>query len=124
MEPAFIVWSCKQRRGRGVKVTIVVFADGSWAMEVPNQQMRYGETFGTEMGEVRWDKMAEGLAARGYMQKICSAGAVIGYGRGNCRASAGVRTNKPGCKHVSTARNADAIWGSLSGAGKLRRQRA
>ena len=50
----------------GVKVTIVVFAEGSWTMEVPNEQLLYGRTFGTEMGTVRWDRVAEGLGATGY----------------------------------------------------------
>jgi acetolactate synthase-1/2/3 large subunit len=50
----------------GVKVTVVVFAEGSWSMEVPNEQMLYGRTFGTEMGTVRWDKVAEGLGCVGF----------------------------------------------------------
>jgi acetolactate synthase-1/2/3 large subunit len=48
------------------KVTVVVFSEGSWTMEVPNEQMRYGKTFGTEMGPIRWDKMAEGLGCAGF----------------------------------------------------------
>lgn len=50
----------------GAKITVVVFADSSWSMEVPNQRMLYGRTFGTEMGKVRWDKVAEGLGAAGF----------------------------------------------------------
>ncbi|MFI4974534.1 MAG: thiamine pyrophosphate-binding protein [Caulobacterales bacterium] len=50
----------------GAKVTVVVFAEGSWSMEVPNEQMLYGRTFGTEMGTVRWDKVAEGLGCAGF----------------------------------------------------------
>lgn len=50
----------------GLKIIAIVFADGSWTMEVPNQKMRYGRTFGTEMGTVRWDKVAEGLGCKGY----------------------------------------------------------
>jgi acetolactate synthase-1/2/3 large subunit len=49
----------------GVKITVVVFAEGSWSMEVPNEQMLYGRTFGTEMGPIRWDKVAEGLGCTG-----------------------------------------------------------
>jgi acetolactate synthase I/II/III large subunit len=49
----------------GVKLTVVVFAEGSWSMEVPNEQMLYGRTFGTEMGEIRWDRLAEGLGCAG-----------------------------------------------------------
>ena len=43
------------------KVTVIVFAEGSWSMEVPNEQMLYGKNFGTEMGTVRWDVVAQGL---------------------------------------------------------------
>ncbi len=50
----------------GLKVTVVVFAEGSWTMEEPNQLMRFGRTFGTEMGTVRWDLAAEGLGCDGF----------------------------------------------------------
>jgi len=49
----------------GAKITVVVFAEGSWSMEVPNEQMLYGRTFGTEMGTVRWDVVARGLGCEG-----------------------------------------------------------
>jgi acetolactate synthase-1/2/3 large subunit len=49
----------------GAKITTVVFAEGSWSMEVPNEQMLYGRTFGTEMGPVRWDLVAQGLGCEG-----------------------------------------------------------
>jgi acetolactate synthase-1/2/3 large subunit len=49
----------------GVNVTFVVMADGQWTMEVPNEMARWGKTFGTTMGDVRWDKVAEGLGAHG-----------------------------------------------------------
>jgi len=48
----------------GVKVTTIVFAEGSWTMEEPNERMLYGRTFGTAMGEVRWDTLAEGLGCQ------------------------------------------------------------
>lgn len=48
------------------KVTVVVFSEGSWTMEVPNEQVRYGRTFGTEMGPIRWDKIAEGVGGSGF----------------------------------------------------------
>jgi acetolactate synthase I/II/III large subunit len=44
----------------------VVFAEGAWTMEEPSQLLQYGRTFGTEMGEVRWDKVAEGLGCQGF----------------------------------------------------------
>jgi acetolactate synthase-1/2/3 large subunit len=49
----------------GVKITTIVFAEGSWTMEEPNERMLYGRTFGTEQGTVRWDRVAEGLGCHG-----------------------------------------------------------
>ena len=48
-----------------LKITFVVMAEGEWTMEVPNEQARWGKTFGTSMGEIRWDKVAEGLGGHG-----------------------------------------------------------
>jgi acetolactate synthase-1/2/3 large subunit len=45
-------------------ITTIVFAEGSWTMEEPNERMLYGKTFGTAMGDVRWDTVAEGLGCR------------------------------------------------------------
>ncbi|MFI5396843.1 MAG: thiamine pyrophosphate-binding protein [Candidatus Binatia bacterium] len=54
-----------------VKITTVVFAEGSWTMEEPNERMLYGRTFGTEQGTVRWDRVAEGLGCHGeYAERI------------------------------------------------------
>lgn len=50
----------------GLAFTTVVFAEGSWTMEVPNERLLFGQTFGTEMGEVRWDEVARGLGCRGH----------------------------------------------------------
>jgi acetolactate synthase-1/2/3 large subunit len=50
----------------GVKVVTVVMAEGSWTMEEPNERALYGRTFGTAMGTVRWDKVAEGLGCAGF----------------------------------------------------------
>jgi acetolactate synthase-1/2/3 large subunit len=50
----------------GIAITTVVCADGSWTMEVPNEMARYGRTFGTETGEIRWDRVAEGLGCVGF----------------------------------------------------------
>lgn len=49
-----------------VKVTTIVFAEGSWTMEEPNELMRFGRTFGTDMGTVRWDLAAGGLGCDGF----------------------------------------------------------
>jgi acetolactate synthase-1/2/3 large subunit len=50
----------------GLKVRVVVFAEGSWTMEEPNERRLWGKTFGTEMGTVRWDKVAEGLGCKSF----------------------------------------------------------
>jgi len=49
----------------GLAVTTIVCAEGSWTMEEPNERQLYGRTFGTEMGTVRWDRVAEGLGCEG-----------------------------------------------------------
>jgi acetolactate synthase-1/2/3 large subunit len=49
----------------GLKITFVVMAEAEWTMEIPNEMTHWGKTFGTAMGEVRWDKVAEGLGCRG-----------------------------------------------------------
>lgn len=55
----------------GVKITTIVFAEGSWTMEEPNERMLYGRTFGTEQGAVRWDRVAEGLGCHGeYVERL------------------------------------------------------
>lgn len=55
----------------GAKVTVVVMAEGQWTMEIPNEMGRWGKTFCTGMGEVRWDKVAEGLGCHGeYVDSI------------------------------------------------------
>ncbi len=54
-----------------LRITVVVFAEGAWTMEEPNQLRLYGRTFGTRMGTVRWDKVAEGLGCHGqYVERI------------------------------------------------------
>lgn len=55
----------------GLKLTVIVMADGQWAMEIPNEMARWGKTFGVGMGEVRWNRVAEGLGAHGeYVEAI------------------------------------------------------
>jgi len=49
----------------GLALTTVVCAEGAWTMEEPNQRLRWGRTFGTAMGTVRWDRVAEGLGCDG-----------------------------------------------------------
>ena len=50
----------------GIKVTVVVFSDGQWSMERINATERWGRTFGTAMGPIRWEVVAEGLGCRGF----------------------------------------------------------
>jgi len=50
----------------GLDMTTVVFAEGSWTMEEPNERLRYGRTFGTAMGTVRWDVVGQGLGCAGF----------------------------------------------------------
>jgi thiamine pyrophosphate-dependent acetolactate synthase large subunit-like protein len=51
----------------GLALVTVVCAEGAWTMEEPNERMLYGRTFGTEMGRVRWDRVAEGLGCVGLL---------------------------------------------------------
>lgn len=72
----FMEMQCAAREG--VKVTTIVFAEGSWTMEEPNERLLYGRTFGTAMGTVRWDRVAEGLGcAAWYVDKIEGVGAAL-----------------------------------------------
>jgi len=64
------------------KITTVVFADGSWSMEEPNELARYGKTFGCKTGIVRWDKIAEGLGCRGeYVERAEDIGPALARAR-------------------------------------------
>jgi acetolactate synthase-1/2/3 large subunit len=80
----------------GAKLTVVVFAEGSWSMEVPNEQMLYGKTFGTEMGEVRWDKLAEGLGCTGiFVDSMAALDEALATARdAPCTALVCVRTDR------------------------------
>ncbi len=52
-------------------ITTIVFAEGSWTMEEPNELALYGTTFGTAQGEIRWDLVAQGLGCHGeYVDEI------------------------------------------------------
>jgi acetolactate synthase-1/2/3 large subunit len=50
----------------GLQVRTIVFAEGSWTMEEPNERRLWGKTFGTAMGTVRWDRVAEGLGCTAF----------------------------------------------------------
>jgi acetolactate synthase-1/2/3 large subunit len=67
----------------GLGITFVVMAESEWTMEIPNEMARWGRTFGTSMGEVRWDKVAEGLGAHGeYVDSIEALPAALLRARG------------------------------------------
>jgi acetolactate synthase I/II/III large subunit len=52
-------------------ITTIVFAEGSWTMEEPNELALYGKTYGTAQGEIRWDLVAQGLGCHGqYVDRI------------------------------------------------------
>jgi len=67
-----------------LKLTTVVFAEGSWTMEEPSELAVYGRTFGTEMGTVRWDKVGEGLGCHGeYVERLADLGPALERARAN-----------------------------------------
>lgn len=80
----------------GAKITVIVFAEGSWSMEVPNEQALYGRTFGTEMGVVRWDKVAEGLGCAGFYVESAATleGALSAAGAASIPSLVCVRTDR------------------------------
>jgi acetolactate synthase-1/2/3 large subunit len=52
-------------------MTTIVFAEGTWTMEEPNELALYGRTFGTAQGEIRWDLIAEGVGCHGeYVEQL------------------------------------------------------
>ncbi len=52
-------------------ITTIIFAEGSWTMEEPNELALYGKTFGTAQGEIRWDLVAQGLGCHNeYVDRI------------------------------------------------------
>jgi acetolactate synthase-1/2/3 large subunit len=46
-------------------ITTIVFAEGTWTMEEPNELEHFGRTFGTRQGDIRWDLVAQGLGCHG-----------------------------------------------------------
>lgn len=62
----------------GIKVTVVVMAEGEWSMSRLNQLARWGRTFKTAMGEVRWDRVAEGLGCHDeYVESMSDLGPAL-----------------------------------------------
>ncbi|MCC6868086.1 MAG: thiamine pyrophosphate-binding protein [Burkholderiales bacterium] len=61
----FNVMELETAAREGVKVTVVVLAEGEWSMEILNPTLRWGKTFGTTMSKVDWARVAEGLGCHG-----------------------------------------------------------
>src|SRR5690606_250183 len=80
----------------GIKGTVVVMAEGEWTMEMPSETERWGTAFGTAMGEVRWDLVAQGLGCHGeYVQPLADLPAALVRARDHERpALVCVRTDK------------------------------
>lgn len=57
----FNIMEMQSAAREGLNITTIVFAEGAWTMEEPNELNFYGKTFGTKQGEIRWDKVGEGL---------------------------------------------------------------
>jgi acetolactate synthase-1/2/3 large subunit len=67
----FNIMEMQSAAREGLAVTTVVFAEGSWTMEEPNELDLYGTTFGTAQGEIRWDLVATGLGCHSeYVERI------------------------------------------------------
>jgi len=80
-------------------VTFVVMAESEWTMEIPNEMSRWGTTFGTATGEVRWDKVAEGLGCHAeYVDAIDALPGALA----RCKAHRG-----PGLVCVRTSKEAN-----------------
>jgi acetolactate synthase-1/2/3 large subunit len=79
-----------------LKITFVVMAESEWTMEIPNEMARWGKTFGTSMGEVRWDKVADGLGCHGeYVDSLEALPAALTRAKGGAGpALVCVRTSK------------------------------
>jgi acetolactate synthase-1/2/3 large subunit len=80
----------------GLQITFVVMAESEWTMEIPNELARWGRTFGTGMGEVRWDRLAEGLGCHGeFVDSLDAMPAALARARGRAGpALVCVRTSK------------------------------
>ncbi len=67
----FNVMEMQSAAREGLAITTIVFAEGSWTMEEPNELDLYGRTFGTAQGTIRWDLVGQGLGCRSaYVERI------------------------------------------------------
>jgi acetolactate synthase-1/2/3 large subunit len=67
----FNIMEMQSAARENLAITTIVFAEGSWTMEEPNELELYGKTFGTAQGEIRWDLVAQGLGCHSeYVDRI------------------------------------------------------
>jgi acetolactate synthase-1/2/3 large subunit len=67
----FNIMEMQSAARENLAITTIVFAEGSWTMEEPNELALYGKTFGTAQGEIRWDLVAQGLGCHSeYVERI------------------------------------------------------
>ncbi len=67
----FNIMEMQSAAREGLALTTIVFAEGSWTMEEPNELDLYGRTFGTAQGSIRWDVVATGLGCHSeYVDRI------------------------------------------------------
>jgi len=67
----FNVMEMQSAAREALAITTVVFAEGSWTMEEPNELELYGQTFGTAQGTIRWDLVGQGLGCHSeYVDRI------------------------------------------------------
>lgn len=57
----FNIMEMQSAAREGLDITTIVFAEGTWTMEEPNELALWGKTWGCEQGDIRWDLVAEGL---------------------------------------------------------------
>lgn len=82
----FNIMEMQSAAREGIQVTTIVFAEGSWTMEEPNELKLYGRTFGCEQGETRWDLIGEGMGCHGeYVDTIENLGPAIERARASGR---------------------------------------
>lgn len=83
----------------GIKIATIVFAEGSWTMEEPNELNLYGKTFGCDQGEIRWDTIADGMGCHGeYVDRIEDLDPALARAR---------KSNKPAVICLRTDREAN-----------------
>lgn len=90
------------RKLAGGTCTVEVRDEGAWTIEELSQLVVYGRTFGTEMGEVRWDKVAERLGCQGlHVEKLDDLEAMLAEAKRHAGPSlVCVRTDRDANRNV------------------------